>query len=113
METMNIHAAKTHLSKLVDRVEKGESFIIARAGKPVARLQPLDASDWAARSRSQGVEDGAATAPFNHDSAEAPNAGHTQKSRRRLGFLKGQMSIPDDFNEMGREEIERLFNGDE
>ena len=113
METMNIHAAKTHLSKLVDRVEKGESFIIARAGKPVAQLQPLDASVWAARSSSRGVEDGAASAPFNHDAAEAPHAEPTQKPRRRLGFLKGQMSIPDDFNEMGREEIERLFNGDE
>jgi prevent-host-death family protein len=38
METVNIHAAKTHLSKLLDKVEKGEDIIIARAGKPVAKV---------------------------------------------------------------------------
>jgi prevent-host-death family protein len=41
METVNIHAAKTHLSRLVDRAAAGEEIIIARAGKPVARLAPL------------------------------------------------------------------------
>lgn len=40
-ETVNIHAAKTHLSKLLERVEKGETIVIARAGKPVAELTPL------------------------------------------------------------------------
>jgi prevent-host-death family protein len=40
-ETVNIHAAKTHLSKLLERVEKGETIVIARAGKPVAELVPL------------------------------------------------------------------------
>ena len=38
MKTVNIHEAKTHLSKLVERVSKGEEIIIAKAGKPVARL---------------------------------------------------------------------------
>jgi prevent-host-death family protein len=38
---VNIHAAKTHLSKLVERVEGGEEIVIARAGTPVARLAPL------------------------------------------------------------------------
>jgi len=38
METINTHEAKTHLSRLLDRVAKGEEFIIAKAGKPVARL---------------------------------------------------------------------------
>ena len=37
---MNIHAAKTHLSRLVERVEAGEEVVIARAGRPVARLVP-------------------------------------------------------------------------
>ena len=37
---MNIHAAKTHLSRLVERVERGEEVVIARAGRPVARLVP-------------------------------------------------------------------------
>jgi prevent-host-death family protein len=37
----NIHEAKTHLSKLVERVERGEEIIIDRAGKPVAKIVPL------------------------------------------------------------------------
>jgi prevent-host-death family protein len=40
METVNIHNAKTHLSKLLKRVVKGEEIVIAKAGKPVARLIP-------------------------------------------------------------------------
>lgn len=40
-EIVNIHAAKTHLSRLIDRAAAGEEIIIARAGKPVARLGPL------------------------------------------------------------------------
>ena len=39
--TVNIHEAKTHLSRLVERVEGGEEVIIARAGRPVARLIPF------------------------------------------------------------------------
>ncbi len=40
MQTVNIHAAKTHLSRLVDRAAAGEEIVIARAGRPVARLVP-------------------------------------------------------------------------
>lgn len=39
--TINIHEAKTHLSRLLDRVSQGEEIVIARAGKPVARLVPV------------------------------------------------------------------------
>lgn len=39
-ETVNIHDAKTHLSKLLGRVREGEEIVIAKAGKPVARLVP-------------------------------------------------------------------------
>jgi prevent-host-death family protein len=42
MKIINIHAAKTHLSSLVAEVEAGEEIIIAKAGKPVARLMPLE-----------------------------------------------------------------------
>jgi prevent-host-death family protein len=42
VKTINIHEAKTHLSKLVERVEAGEEFVIARAGRPAARLVPLE-----------------------------------------------------------------------
>ena len=41
MQTVNIHEAKTHLSRFVDQAAAGEEIIIARAGKPVARLAPL------------------------------------------------------------------------
>jgi prevent-host-death family protein len=41
MRTVNIHAAKTHLSRLVEDAAAGEEIIIAKAGKPVARLVPL------------------------------------------------------------------------
>ncbi len=37
-KTVNVHEAKTHLSKLLERVQLGEEIIIARSGKPVARL---------------------------------------------------------------------------
>jgi prevent-host-death family protein len=40
LEVVNIHQAKTHLSRLVERVEAGEEVIIGRAGKPIARLVP-------------------------------------------------------------------------
>ncbi len=38
METVNVHEAKTHLSRLLERVERGEEIVIARAGKPIAVL---------------------------------------------------------------------------
>ncbi|MFZ5556242.1 MAG: type II toxin-antitoxin system Phd/YefM family antitoxin [Pseudomonadota bacterium] len=41
MEFINIHQAKTQLSRLVERAEAGEEIIISRAGKPVARIVPL------------------------------------------------------------------------
>lgn len=43
MRTFNIHEAKTHLSRLVDEAEKGEPFIIAKAGKPKVKVVPIDA----------------------------------------------------------------------
>ena len=79
MKTINIHQAKTHLSKLVEEASHGEPFIIAKAGKPVVKVIAL----------------------------EAPAASEV----RRLGFMAGQISVPDDFDQMGRREIERLFAG--
>lgn len=43
MVTVNIHEAKTQLSKLVDRAVKGEAFVIAKAGKPLVKVAALDA----------------------------------------------------------------------
>jgi prevent-host-death family protein len=45
MRTINIHDAKTHLSRLVDAAAKGEPFIIAKAGKPLVKVVPVDAPD--------------------------------------------------------------------
>jgi prevent-host-death family protein len=42
MRTVNIHEAKTQLSRLVDQAAKGEAFIIAKSGKPLVKVVPLD-----------------------------------------------------------------------
>ncbi|HEY7353286.1 MAG TPA: type II toxin-antitoxin system prevent-host-death family antitoxin [Terriglobales bacterium] len=81
MKKVNIHEAKTQLSKLVDKASKGESFVIAKAGKPMVKVTAL-------------------TAP-------------TETKPRRLGFMSGQISVPDDFDEMGHKEIARIFEGSE
>lgn len=49
MSTVNLHAAKTHLSRLVDKAMAGEDVVIAKAGKPMVRLVPV-----AAKSRRTG-----------------------------------------------------------
>lgn len=41
MTTVNVHEAKTHLSRILDRVAAGEEIVIAKSGKPVARLVPI------------------------------------------------------------------------
>ena len=79
MVTVNIHEAKTQLSKLVDRAVKGEPFVIAKAGKPLVKVTALDAP-------------------------AVP---------QRLGFLAGEISVPDDFDTMGEVEILDLFEGGE
>jgi prevent-host-death family protein len=43
IQTINIHEAKTHLSRLVEQAAKGEPFVIAKAGRPVVKVVPLDA----------------------------------------------------------------------
>ena len=75
MVTVNIHEAKTQLSKLVDRAAKGEPFVIAKAGKPLVKVAALDAP-------------------------AAP---------QRLGFLAGEIAVPDDFDRMSETEIAALF----
>ena len=45
MKTVNIHKAKTQLSKLVDQAAKGESFVIAKSGKPMVKVVALDAPE--------------------------------------------------------------------
>ena len=81
MRTVNMHEAKTHLSRLVKAAAEGEPFVIARAGKPVVKVTAVD----------------------------APDAG----SGARLGFLAGQIRVPDDFDRMGAEAIQSMFSGGE
>jgi prevent-host-death family protein len=79
MKTVNIHEAKTQLSRLVDCAAKGEPFVIAKAGKPLVKVTAIDAP------------------------AEP----------QRLGFLEGEIEIPDDFDRMGEREIAALFGTEE
>ncbi len=57
---VNIHDAKTHFSKLVKRAHDGEEIIVARAGKPYARLVPLEEK----KERSPGLVKGRLTEAF-------------------------------------------------
>jgi prevent-host-death family protein len=75
MSTVNIHEAKTQLSRLVDKAAKGKPFVIAKAGKPLVKVVALDAP-------------------------AAP---------KRMGFLAGEIRVPDDFDTMGTEAIAALF----
>jgi prevent-host-death family protein len=78
VQTVNIHEAKTHLSRLVDQAANGEPFVIAKAGKPLVKVVPLN----------------------------APEAGQVS----RLGFMAGEISVPQDFDSMGQDAIEQLFD---
>lgn len=80
MHIVNIHEAKTQLSKLIEQAVQGDAFIIAKAGKPLVKVTRLD----------------------------APAAGQT----KRLGFMAGQIVVPDDFDRMGAEAIEPLFGAE-
>lgn len=66
MDKINIHEAKTHLSRLVDAAAKGESFIIAKAGKPLVKVVPLDAPAMHDRRRL-GFLAGAFAVPEDFD----------------------------------------------
>lgn len=84
---VNIHAAKTQLSKLIERMEAGEEVIIARAGRPVARLAPL-----------------VADAPV--DSREPPGALPSW-----MGSLRGQIRIAPDVDEDWTETVRLMEEG--
>ena len=79
MRQINIHEAKTHLSRLVEEAAGGKGFVIAKAGKPMVKVVPLDAPK--------------------------------KRKPRRFDFLKGQISVPDDFDRMFEKEIQDMFEG--
>ncbi len=66
MRTVNIHEAKTHLSRLVDRAASGEPFVIAKAGRPLVKVMPLDAPERGVRRRL-GFLAGQADVPDDFD----------------------------------------------
>ena len=66
MRTINIHEAKTHLSRLVEQAAKGESFVIAKAGKPMVKVVALDAPD-AGQQRRLGFLAGQFQVPEDFD----------------------------------------------
>jgi prevent-host-death family protein len=74
---VNIHEAKTHLSRLVEDASAGEEIVIAKAGKPVARLIPL-----------QPV-----------------------RKRRKLGWLRGKLEVPEDFDAPLPDQVIADFEG--
>ncbi|HET6342888.1 MAG TPA: type II toxin-antitoxin system Phd/YefM family antitoxin [Gemmatimonadota bacterium] len=63
MTTVNIHQAKTHLSRLLRRVAAGEEIVIARSGQPIARLVPIDSG----RKYRLGTDQGAFQVPDDFD----------------------------------------------
>lgn len=65
MKTVNVHEAKTHLSRLLAEVEAGEEIVIARAGKPVARLTAAESVPIS--RRRLGTLAGRATIPPDFD----------------------------------------------
>lgn len=69
MQTVNIHEAKTHFSRFVDQAEAGEEIVIARAGKPVARLVALASAD--SKPRKLGLGKKTFTLPEQFDSLHA------------------------------------------
>ena len=65
MHTVNIHEAKTHLSRLVEQAAAGAEIVIAKAGKPVARLVPL--AETTREPRKLGLLAGKYTVPDDID----------------------------------------------
>lgn len=70
MKTVNIHEAKTQLSRLIERVERGEEIVIARAGTPVARLLPFSPKGAA---RELGMDEGRFDIPADFDAPLPPD----------------------------------------
>jgi prevent-host-death family protein len=66
MQTVNIHEAKTHLSRLVEQAAKGEAFVIAKAGKPLVKVTPLD-TPVAGQVRRLGFMTGRIVVPDDFD----------------------------------------------
>ena len=69
-KTVNIHEAKTHFSKLLKRVARGEEIVIARAGQPVARLAPINPTR---KAREPGIWKGLFVVPDNFDDPLPPD----------------------------------------
>ena len=74
MRTVNIREAKTHLSRLIERAAAGEPFIIAKAGRPLVKVMPIDAPERGAERRL-GFLAGQGEAPEDFDRMGAGEIG--------------------------------------
>ena len=86
MKSINIHEAKTHLSRLVERVQAGEEIIIAKAGRPPARLVPIEGTRMPVRIG--GLKPGPVPDDFNtlfeeEIAAQFGGGAATRPARRR------------------------------
>lgn len=70
MRTVNMHEAKTHLSRLVERAVQGEPFVIARGGRPLVKVVPIDAPE-PHQMRRTGFLAGRMTVPDDFDTMGA------------------------------------------
>lgn len=70
MDTVNIHEAKTHLSRLLARAAEGETVVIAKAGRPIAKLVPIDAPS-VGKTRRIGFLKGAFQIPEDFDAMDS------------------------------------------
>lgn len=87
MRTVNVHAAKTHLSSLLEEVQRGEEIVIARAGKPIARIVPFQEQ---LRQRKPGLLRGKVWA--------APDAWEPDPELERL-FYEGDPRFPSELDD--------------
>jgi len=71
MQTYNIHDAKTQLSRLVEMAARGESFVIAKAGKPMVKVTALEAPE-PAQMRRFGFMSGQIKVPTDFNTMGAP-----------------------------------------
>lgn len=75
MNTVNIHEAKTHLSRIIEHVMQGEDYIIAKSGKPMVRVSRVEKTPDAQTSRI-GFLEGKCTIPSDFDTIEISNIEH-------------------------------------
>jgi prevent-host-death family protein len=115
MDTVNIHQAKTNLSRLLSRVELGEEIVISNRGVPVAKLVPFQgALDPPPVPQPDGGPPKLGGRIRNECliAGEARGINFPEDRRSSLGQDRGKFTVPDDFNAPLPEDILAAFEGD-